>query len=350
MKRSRSGGLGEARNAKRTQVGHHAVRETENLSWACPFYKRDPIEHMDCVTFRMRRIADVRQHILRKHCKQSFYCPVCRRKFPNPEQRDDHIKRRDCTEDLSPGSLSDADDPSVASVSFEKQTQLRGRVSRLDPEKSWYQIWAVLFDSAPCPATPYQSTVMEEAAGVLPGQWGKHHSAILSSIFEDMPRDFRQELEPLRSELPGLFAITLSKLIGTLTPAVNDGDSGGSKEAGCPCQLASTASSGHAGLSFNDPQGFNRAMRRATETTSLDTPGQSAFGLDASDVYFHGYPFMLSAEYGTSDYCQLPLDANFTADFSWCPASESLAYLYSFGGGDQTQMVSPCNTGMMPST
>lgn len=39
--------------------------------WACPFYSSNPIRHATCLAYKLGRVADVRQHIERKHAEEA---------------------------------------------------------------------------------------------------------------------------------------------------------------------------------------------------------------------------------------------------------------------------------------
>jgi hypothetical protein len=45
--------------------------EPQGQRWACPFFVANPIYHAGCVKYKMGRVADIRQHIQRKHAKEA---------------------------------------------------------------------------------------------------------------------------------------------------------------------------------------------------------------------------------------------------------------------------------------
>ncbi|CAI4217554.1 unnamed protein product [Parascedosporium putredinis] len=53
--------------------------EPENQQrFACPFYRHDPFKYTSCLSYSLRRIKDVKQHIYRKHGPPLYYCAPCR--------------------------------------------------------------------------------------------------------------------------------------------------------------------------------------------------------------------------------------------------------------------------------
>lgn len=199
------------------------------MSFACPFFKRNSMRHMDCLSFKLRRIQDVKQHLQRKHCQHLAYCPICQQEFSNRNQRDDHIRQKTCTE--SPYRP----DTSTGLIPPEKQEKLRARMR--GPDKVvWYQIWETLFDDANPPATPYQSTMVEETVGVFQGLWEQHKSEIISDLADDDP-----SMDLLRTRLPGVVSLVFSKLLTAAARGVDNSDPTSSASEFSSLSRASTA-------------------------------------------------------------------------------------------------------------
>src|SRR5436189_156117 len=58
-----------------------------NVSWLCPFFKRDPIHCMDCIAFNLKPMT-LSSTSQRKHCQPSIYYPICQRDFSDVHHRD----------------------------------------------------------------------------------------------------------------------------------------------------------------------------------------------------------------------------------------------------------------------
>ncbi|KAK0726387.1 hypothetical protein B0T21DRAFT_413718 [Apiosordaria backusii] len=189
---------------------------TPNVSWGCPFWKRDPIHHMDCTSYKLKRIQDVKQHLARKHYEASIYCPICQQKFPDIKERDHHIRQRECTE-KSTGRMN----LPTASIPPEKQRKLRARMTGSD-ENIWHQMWDILFDGEPPPTTPYQKTIIEEVSEFMQEFWREHQSEILLDITHGHSRDANSDF--IRARLPSLMSSALSTLVGRVRGAIHNTD------------------------------------------------------------------------------------------------------------------------------
>lgn len=174
-------------------------------------------------------------------------------------------------------------DPSTGLIPLDKQEILRGRI-RGSEEDIWYQIWAVLFDGAPPPATPYQTTMMEEAAGVLQGFWKQHHSAIISDILDGPTRDANLDL--IRSQLPGLVSTALVKLTGRLKTAIHNGSYSGPTSPGSGASSISASSTEENIITPLTPlqPPFQRVNDTYTSPVSVPSPATQLL-LDDSFVF-----------------------------------------------------------------
>ncbi|KAK4174877.1 hypothetical protein QBC36DRAFT_168169, partial [Triangularia setosa] len=202
-------------DATHLQQKHQALGTgPSEVSWSCPFWKRDPIHHMDCMSYKLRRIQDVKQHLARKHYEFSIYCPICQHRFVDTKERDHHIRQRKCTERSARRT-----DTSTTSIPPEKQEQLRARMSGSDRE-AWYQMWDILFRGETPPATPHQKTVIEEVADFMQEFWREHQSKIILDItHRQRPHD--KDTELIRAQLPSLMSSALSRLVERVKGAIH---------------------------------------------------------------------------------------------------------------------------------
>lgn len=198
--------------------------------FSCPFFKKDPLRHKDCLGFSLRRIQDVKQHLFRKHYNSSIYCPICRQDFSDFNQRDNHIRQRVCTEH-SPCRM----DHSIGLIPPDKQERLRARV-RGSEEELWYRIWEILFDDAPPPATPYQSTIIEEVVDIMQVFWEQHCQKIMSDVHGATPHGTGLDLK----QVTDLMSKTLCALIQRVKMAIpKDSCSGSTSSIGDLTDLSS---------------------------------------------------------------------------------------------------------------
>ena len=158
-------------------VGGYDQRQHQRL--ACPFYKLDPMRFMSCTPFRLSRIRDVKQHLLRRH-RQPPYCPVCGNIFKDPESRDIHIMARDCHSPLGgvPVNIEGVTDTQRAALS-------RRSDSDLDLASQWFRVWEILFPGNPRPLSPYMSTQFGGATlDIIEDYWQRHKDTLVTEVAE----------------------------------------------------------------------------------------------------------------------------------------------------------------------
>ncbi|KAL6400185.1 homeobox protein hoy1 [Ilyonectria robusta] len=115
--------------------------EASKKSFACPFLKKDPIEHRDCCTRKLSRIRDVKQHLARRHTPER-YCQLCfETSFATERSLRDHIKERSC---------SSQDPSTLKGISYDQHRQLSKKSNpALGEEGQWFAIWDVIFPESP---------------------------------------------------------------------------------------------------------------------------------------------------------------------------------------------------------
>ncbi|KAH7123372.1 hypothetical protein B0J13DRAFT_153049 [Dactylonectria estremocensis] len=140
--------------------------------FACHFYKSQPAQHIKCMTLRLTRIRDIRQHIQRQHTR--LYCPTCHETFSSRSQRDDHIYVRVCT----PCAPSTMDKLDVALQKLADHRADRG----LSTREQWYEIWSRLFPDATRPGSPYLGSMLEETIYLIRDHWTQERSRLLPAF------------------------------------------------------------------------------------------------------------------------------------------------------------------------
>lgn len=127
----------------------------DSRPFACPFYKKSPLDYRSCSNFEMERISHIKQHINRKH-RQPAFCPKCGTKCQTKADRDDHIREADC---LKSEHIVEPD-----GITEDQQEALKRRVpSKLSREQQWYYVFDIVCPKhQPRPLSPYQETVMCE--------------------------------------------------------------------------------------------------------------------------------------------------------------------------------------------
>ncbi|KAH6972585.1 hypothetical protein EDB80DRAFT_743733, partial [Ilyonectria destructans] len=158
--------------------GNVRSRKSQGTTFACPFYRRDPHRHMDCMHRQLMRIRDVKQHIQRQHAAERD-CPRCHASFSSKRRRNEHIRERNC--ELK---LVDAGDY-LHFVSAGTQDRLKVRASKtLSPDQQWYAIWDILFEPASRPQDPYLGTITDETVGMMREFWEKQGDTIVRDVLD----------------------------------------------------------------------------------------------------------------------------------------------------------------------
>jgi hypothetical protein len=163
--------------------------------FACPYFRKDPERHLECINLKMVRISDVKQHLKRRHTAP-YPCPRCSQGFLSLNLQDEHILQQNC----SPGSGANWD-----SVSLASQRSLQARFAKsLSPEAQWYGVWKILF-GAPrgTMPKPHLDGVVKEVIGILRGIWLDEGPQLISEFVQagDQPPDYTGELNKLLARL-----------------------------------------------------------------------------------------------------------------------------------------------------
>ncbi|KAJ4228989.1 hypothetical protein NW759_003710 [Fusarium solani] len=147
-------------------------KQEDNGPWVCPFFRKDPTRHMDCITLTLNRIQDVKQHLTRRHTAE-LYCSTCFQEFQLHQELEQHTQRRDCTRRPCPPHR----------VTPQAQDRLKVRVDRtMTAAEQWYEIWKILFEDEKPPHSPQQGSVIGEVISIIRDCWNEERGQILSEL------------------------------------------------------------------------------------------------------------------------------------------------------------------------
>ncbi|TQV90267.1 hypothetical protein IF1G_11026 [Cordyceps javanica] len=156
---------------------HRPQVSRKERPFACPFYRRWPTRHFECMNRKLSRIQDVKQHIYRRHSKSPFYCPRCSKVFACPDLRDKHILEARC----SPATTSSACSSDV--ISAQVQISLKNRTSRgLSPIDQWYGIWDLIFPDMSRPKNVHFDSLATEMMSTVKDLWKNEGQRIIPCL------------------------------------------------------------------------------------------------------------------------------------------------------------------------
>ncbi|KAK8102038.1 hypothetical protein PG984_015184 [Apiospora sp. TS-2023a] len=158
-----------------------AKHSTNDLVFACPFFKRHPNKHRGCSKYLLKRVRDVKQHLNRNHRTPDYYCARCYCKFDSAKERDEHTRAANC---------EPRENPHFEGMTEEQKEQLalpNGR--NKSPVERWLIIWEILFPGVEPPKSVNRWSPREEAVEVLRDIWTTRHSELLAELrqFETEP-------------------------------------------------------------------------------------------------------------------------------------------------------------------
>lgn len=130
--------------------------QESRLSFACPFFKKDPAKWRACHKHELRKISYVKQHLYRTHNAQP-YCPICGeifKAYQREERLNQHLRLREC----EPKTFEPPQ-----GITWQQREQLSRRVpARLSEEEQWFMVFDIVFPGHPRPSTPYIHPDMSE--------------------------------------------------------------------------------------------------------------------------------------------------------------------------------------------
>ncbi|XEV04452.1 hypothetical protein FSHL1_009739 [Fusarium sambucinum] len=179
------------------RLGGDDVENRKGETFACPYYRKDPERHLECINLRMARISDVKQHLKRKHTAR-YNCLRCSEGFSSQKVYDHHIRQENCCQDSA---------ANIDCVSPAAQDAIKVRFERsLSSKEQWYKIWEVLFGKQNPTMDPYLDNIFKEVTGIIRSVWKKEGDQIISSSIRG------RELPSCNDQLHSLLLEFLNKV------------------------------------------------------------------------------------------------------------------------------------------
>jgi hypothetical protein len=123
----------------------------QGVSWACPFFKKDPWKHHRCLGNKLGKISYVKQHLYRCHSTPKEYCQTCFEEFQSSKHAEQHMLCGPCQPRTCPF------------MSNKQRNLVQDTTARMIHESDkWYQIWDILYPNEPRPESPLMDHVCIE--------------------------------------------------------------------------------------------------------------------------------------------------------------------------------------------
>lgn len=187
-------------------------QEDTQYTWACPYAKLDTVKYFSCVTLKLSRIVDVRQHLKRRHMVSDNYCPKCGVVFSTREAMESHVRSWSC----EPTSFHHE---GVTRDQWEQIAVAADRKRRTSEAERWYTIWDILFSHLPRPNSPFANDLYDEKLqhGLKTYLRGEGRSIIFNTLDSNFPDG---DPSARGAQLETIAATVIDNLISGLTAHV----------------------------------------------------------------------------------------------------------------------------------
>lgn len=132
-------------------------------TFACPFYLHDRLRHSDCLNISLKRLSDVRQHLLERAHNQVVHCPACGTTFAGRtaearRERDAHVQAATCEPSPSPFDYPGITEDQERRI---REIARHSRTTQFTEVQRWFMIWDFLFPGEQRPDSPFLTDVPE---------------------------------------------------------------------------------------------------------------------------------------------------------------------------------------------
>ncbi|KAF5573385.1 hypothetical protein FPANT_12398 [Fusarium pseudoanthophilum] len=156
--------------------GSGEAEKKKEETFACPFYRKDPVRFLECINLRMVTISIVKQHLKRRHAA-NLYCSVCKQGFPSSKLYDDHLQRGSCSRSVI--DSSDTIPPHILEA-----LKLRSD-RRISSEAQWLEIYVLIFGTSDTKPKPFLDGIAKEMTGIIRDIWRQDGSQIVSKSVQE---------------------------------------------------------------------------------------------------------------------------------------------------------------------
>ncbi|KAF5245054.1 hypothetical protein FANTH_7524 [Fusarium anthophilum] len=156
--------------------GSGEVEKKKEETFACPFYRKDPVRFLECISLRMVTISIVKQHLKRRHAA-NLLCSVCKQGFPSQKLFEDHLQKGTCSRSVIDGS--DTIPPHILEA-----LKLRSD-RRISSAAQWEDIYVLIFGTLDTKPKPFLDGIAKEMTGIIRDIWRHDGSRIVSKSVQE---------------------------------------------------------------------------------------------------------------------------------------------------------------------
>lgn len=148
--------------------------------WPCPFFVRDRVSHLSCLTRHcLLSMNDVREHLCSEHL-EPIHCSVCYETFSTARIRDDHMRSRKCSHRL-PVIFDGIGDCQVREL--QRQGSAADKIPDLQASQ-WIKIWSVVFSCTRPPPSLFSFSQEELRVYQFRRFWEKYGEKMIADVLE----------------------------------------------------------------------------------------------------------------------------------------------------------------------
>ncbi|KAJ2906405.1 hypothetical protein MKZ38_001765 [Zalerion maritima] len=169
--------------ARKNPKWHGGAEEREpTRGFACIFYRHHPGRYSRCRRYSMQRARDVKQHLLRHHCRP-HYCPRCGDIFEEEGSKDRHIRDAKCERH---------DVAQHDGITADQRKALSTRRAPANEREYWFMLWDITFPGKdrPDPALVFVGGAYEESMFIMRFLWKNRGRELLSKVEPEVRKKY----------------------------------------------------------------------------------------------------------------------------------------------------------------
>jgi hypothetical protein len=189
-------------------------RDENETRFLCPLFQSHPFDNPNCVSFCLKRIADLKQHIQRKHLA-AHHCEVCDGRWSKTSKafsRHNQLKTQgyDCRRLKRDHGL----------LTKDEMKALSARTPHLSPEEQYMHICQTLSPGRVLQSVYSKGDILRDAFVVFRQQFEHKMKALSHTIDKQTVYDILDDLETSQNDVPQLSTDSSEGLLSNSVEAI----------------------------------------------------------------------------------------------------------------------------------